>query len=226
MNRFITERNQRRNKRRRWAQLAFALVSLCVIAFAGFVGVKAYQYLNPADKSIPMEEPALDIQLIPPNPFNRTQRALEEINGIVIHNTANPGSTAQNNRDYFASQKTGQGRNTSAHFIVGLEGEIIQLIPTAEWAHASNHRNKDTISIEVTHPKANGKFNDATYDSLVHLVAWLALRNDLQAEDVIRHYDVNGKVCPAYYVHSPEAWEQFRKDVQRSIDMHYLPIAQ
>lgn len=33
---------------------------------------------------------------------------------------------------------------------------------------------------------------------------------DLAPADVIRHYDVTGKVCPKYYVDHPEAWEDFR----------------
>ena len=32
-------------------------------------------------------------------------------------------------------------------------------------------------------------------------------------KDVIRHYDVSGKVCPKYFVEDPEAWEQFLEDV-------------
>ena len=43
----------------------------------------------------------------------------------------------------------------SAHFLIGLEGEIIQCIPLNEKSSATNDRNRDTISIEVCHPDAN-----------------------------------------------------------------------
>ena len=46
--------------------------------------------------------------------------------------------------------------------------------------------------------------------SLRRLTAWLCEEFDLAPADVIRHYDVTGKVCPKYYVDHPEAWEDFR----------------
>ena len=58
-----------------------------------------------------------------------------------------------------------------------------------------------------------GKFTDATYGSLVHLVTWLMGRYDLTTDDVIRHYDVTGKACPKYYVENEAAWEQFKSDL-------------
>ena len=33
------------------------------------------------------------------------------------------------------------------------------------------------------------------------------------SQDIIRHYDVTGKICPKYYVDNPEAWDGFRADV-------------
>ena len=35
---------------------------------------------------------------------------------------------------------------------------------------------------------------------------------NLEAKDVIRHYDVTGKLCPKYYVENPMAWESFLLD--------------
>ena len=91
--------------------------------------------------------------------------------------------------------------------------EIIQCIPCNEIAYASNERNADTISIECCIPDDTGKFTDATYGSLVHLVTWLMGRYDLTTDDVIRHYDVTGKACPKYYVENEAAWEQFKSDL-------------
>ena len=80
-------------------------------------------------------------------------------------------------------------------------------------AYASNNRNSDTVSIECCHPDESGKFTDATYKSLVQLVAWLSQKFGLDTDDIIRHYDVTGKDCPKYFVENVEAWEQFKKDV-------------
>ncbi|MBQ4315113.1 MAG: N-acetylmuramoyl-L-alanine amidase, partial [Lentisphaeria bacterium] len=99
-----------------------------------------------------------------------------------------------------------------------LDGEIVQCVPTAEIAYASNDRNLDTVSIETCHPDESGQYTDATYDSLVHLTAWLCKKFDLTSEQVIRHYDVTGKICPRYFVEDESAWEQFKVDVEKKIN--------
>ena len=162
--------------------------------------------------------PPLDVQLLTPNPYSRPQLKLEQVKGIVIHYTANPGTSAQANRDYFEGLKDGQGTSASSHFIVGLEGEIIQCVPTAEEAYASNNRNVDTLSIECCHPDESGQFKDVTYQSVIQLTGWLCVRYYLSPEDVIRHHDVTGKECPKYFVDHEDAWEQFRADVKDKIE--------
>ena len=159
--------------------------------------------------------PERDIQLLTPNPYSRPQYALEEVHDIVIHYVGNPNTTAQQNRDYFESLKDGS-RSASSHFVVGLEGEIIQCISCSEWCYASNQRNYDTIAIEVCHPDETGKFNDSTYRSVVDLTAWLCKAFEIGPKHVIRHYDVTGKKCPKYYVEHEDAWEQMLADIEES----------
>ncbi len=152
----------------------------------------------------------VDQQIIKVDGDSRRGVMLEGVRDIVIHYVGNPGTTAQQNRDYYASRSS----SVSSHFIIGLKGEIIQCIPLHEKSSASNHRNKDTISIEVCHPDASGKFTDAAYQSLVKLTAWLCETCDLDSDDIIRHYDVTGKQCPLYFVTHEDAWEHFKKDVE------------
>lgn len=121
------------------------------------------------------------------------------------------------NRDYFEGLKDAHTTKASSHFIVGLEGEVVQCIPTTEIAYASNDRNGDTISIECCHPDDTGAFNTVTYQSMVQLTAWLCNRFGLTSQDAIRHYDVTGKICPKYFVEHEDAWEQFKADVQQQI---------
>lgn len=161
--------------------------------------------------------PEMDVQLLDVNEYSRPGIALQDINGIVIHYTANPGSSAQANRNYFQGLKDSHETKASSHFVVGLDGEIIQCIPSNEISYASNDRNSDTLSIECCHPDETGKFTDATYASVINLTAWLCVRFDLTGQDVIRHYDVTGKLCPLYFVEHEDAWEQFRKDVDTRI---------
>ena len=52
--------------------------------------------------------PPLDVQLLTVNDYSRPAIPLEQINGIAVHYTANPGATAQQNRDYFENLKDSQ----------------------------------------------------------------------------------------------------------------------
>lgn len=168
-------------------------------------------------------QPKLDVQLLTPNPYSRPQKALEKVNGIVVHYTANPGTSARQNRDYFNGLAETKKTKASSHFVIGLEGEIVQCIPCNEISYASNNRNSDTISVECCIEDETGKFNDSTYQSLIELTTWLMGRYDLSADDVIRHYDVTGKKCPLYFVEHEDAWEQFHKDLDTYIEENGVP---
>ena len=79
--------------------------------------------------------PYIDVRLLTPNAYSRPQIAMEEIRYIAIHYTANPGATAVDNRNYFENLATTQETKVSSHFVVGLEGEVVQCIPTAEMSY-------------------------------------------------------------------------------------------
>lgn len=164
------------------------------------------------------QQPELDVELLTINEYSRPAMALEQVNGIVIHYTANPGTTAIQNRSYFENLAETHETKASSHFVIGLEGEIVQCIPCNEISYASNDRNYDTISIECCIEDETGKFNGNTYNSLIKLTTWLMGRYDLSSEDVIRHYDVTGKNCPKYYVEHEEAWDTFKDDLLNYIE--------
>lgn len=166
--------------------------------------------------------PYIDVELLTPNEYSRPQIAIDSVNYIAIHYTANPGASAIANRNYFENLSQTHQTKASSHFVVGLEGEVVQCIPTAEISYATNERNVDTISIENCHPDETGMFNDATYDSVVKLTAWLCTRFGLTEENVIRHYDVTGKNCPKYYVENPDAWEKMKSDIADRIQEDYI----
>lgn len=149
-------------------------------------------------------------QFLTVNPYSRSGKSLNKVKGIVVHYTGNPGTSAKNNRNYFESLKDKHTTKASSHFIIGLNGEIIQCIPLNEIAYASNNRNKDTISIECCHPDKSGRFTNATYESLQKLVSSLMKTYSLEKDDIIRHYDVTGKNCPKYFVTYPQKWEEFK----------------
>ena len=220
--RILLSRAKRRKQLRQHLILGFvalAAIFLFVFGVWHYAKSKTKSAANDANadqvtsKLYIADRPELDVQLLPVNKYSRPGTALETVKGIVVHYTGNPGTTAQQNRDYFAGLAETGETSASSHFVVGLSGEIVQCIPCNEISYASNNRNKDTISIECCIEDDTGKFNEQTYQSLVKLVTWLMGRYDLETDDVIRHYDVTGKQCPKYFVEHPKAWKQFKKDL-------------
>ena len=215
----MPEPYRRRRRRRRTAPgpavpLLLGAVLLCLTAAVAWVLLS--RGLPAEDIEVPGY---VERDYLPVNPYSRPGEALDKIDGVVIHYVGNPGTTAHANRNYFESLSSGEeGTYASSHFVVGLDGEVIQCVPLTEIAYASNSRNEDTVSIEVCHPDETGEFSHVTYDRTVELTAWLCREFRLDPEtDVIRHYDVTGKECPRYYVEHPEAWDAFRADVSAAI---------
>ena len=231
-----TERSQRNKKtgnsgsgerRNRSGKGVSFLTLLLVLVLGAGAGLGGGYYLWGWERPYTVDLKAVEVpdyveqDFIRKNIFSRPDVGRQKVDKIVIHYVANPGSTAKNNRDYFDSladqdpQKSGS--SASSHFVVGLEGEVIQCIPVSEIAYANAPLNNTTVAIEVCHPDDSGKFNDATYKSVVDLTAFLCRQLKLTPKDVIRHYDVNGKLCPKYYVENEDAWEQFLKDVKAAM---------
>ena len=224
----LRRKKKRKNRRKRYDMsrvwMALGLLALVLLVIVGVTGHQKNKAVS-ADSPVTLSEvdenrPELDVELLTVNPYSRPGTALEKVNGIVIHYTANPGATAIANRNYFENLKDTHTTKASSHFVVGLEGEIVQCIPTAEIAYASNDRNSDTISIECCYKNEDGSFEQATYDSVIRLTAWLCEKFGLTSEDVIRHYDVTGKLCPLYYVEHEDAWTQFKKDVDTYLQVY------
>ncbi len=200
-------------KIKRWVWL-FLLIAIITLLSAGI-----YNLFFPNTRRVEKAEELVmpewvDKDYIHIHSTARTGIKLNDIKNIVIHYVGNPNTTAKNNRDYFDNPKT----NVSSHFIVGLNGEIIQCVPLSERSAASNNRNKDTISIETCHPDDSGKFNKDTYNSLIKLIAFLCEELYLDENDVIRHYDITGKNCPKYYVENDNAWQEFKKDIKDALN--------
>lgn len=196
-------------KYRRRRQLLAIIVLIIVIALVHGIGQRVIPEHRVSRLGGLAAPSWVQQEFIREDGHSRSGKELTAVNDIVIHYVGNPGTTAQANRDFFDSDAS----NVSSHYVIGLDGEIIQCLPLDERSAASNNRNPDTVSIEVCHPDSTGKFNDATYRSLVKLTAWLCDEAGLSSDHVIRHYDVTGKICPKYFVDHEDAWEQFKSDV-------------
>lgn len=111
---------------------------------------------------------------------------------VTVHNTGNPDTTAQNNRDYFSGHPSAQ---VSAHYVVD-DTEAIRCIPEDEVAwHAGQAANGSSLSIEVcefTDPARQAAANL----NAARLVADILRRYGWWLEQVRTHRDWTGKYCP------------------------------
>jgi N-acetylmuramoyl-L-alanine amidase len=168
--------------------------------------------------------------LLTVNPFSRPGKKLAGVKAIVIHWVANAGSTAIQNRDYFESLKRqslndASARFASAHFIVGISGEVVQCVPCEEMAYhvgaktytpealgrLGHYPNNCTIGIELCHPKADVKFSAETLQAAQELCAPLCVQFGLDpAIDIWTHCGVTKKVCPKWFVDHPEEFHTFK----------------
>lgn len=214
-------KKRQRRKRIKRAMLIFIPV---LLVFFGCYFVSKMNFGSKSAISSPVDYQGLSKQQFENHPkwtedflttnlYSRPGYELSEVKNIFVHYVANPGTTAKQNRDYFNNLGSTGERSASAHFIIDIDGEIIQCVPLNEIAYAVADSNYESISIECCHPDADGKFTQNTYDSLLELLRWLLDVYDLSSQDVLRHYDSNGKMCPLYYVEHEDAWEQLKADI-------------
>ena len=119
----------RRRKKRRRLNSRFLVLCLALIFLLAGMALWLTRDRGPeaADVAVPdyVEQDYLTV-----NEWSRPGTELERINGVVIHYVGNPGTTARANRNYFESLSSGvEGTYASSHFVVGLEGEVIQCVP-------------------------------------------------------------------------------------------------
>lgn len=142
---------------------------------------------------------------------------------IVIHYTASLGG-AEANCKYFQSNY----RGASAHYFVGHAGEVWQCVLDKDesWhcgAARYKHpycRNSNSIGIEMccrqNISNRTWYFEEATIKATVELVKELMKKYNIPVSNVIRHYDVTGKMCPEPYVRDTAAWNTFKASLTAS----------
>lgn len=150
-------------------------------------------------------------------------RNTADIKYIVIHYTANDGDTDEGNGNYFANNVVG----TSAHYFVD-DDSITQSVPDnrVAWSVGGNKypntkgaayygkcTNNNSVSVELCDTKKNGvyDFTEATLKNAADLVRLLMKKYSVPIDRVIRHYDVNGKICPKLFVENEKAWKEFKE---------------
>ena len=158
----------------------------------------------------------MTITQMPCNQGNYTAKRTGAIRYLVVHYTGAPG-TARNNGAYFASRGD---IGASAHYFVDAL-DIVQSVPDSgrAWhcgAAVYKHpecRNDNSIGVELccyTNGDGTWYFAPGTVDNAVQLVRCLMAQYGIDIDNVVRHYDVTGKVCPEPFVRDASAWAEFK----------------
>ena len=137
---------------------------------------------------------------------------------IVIHSTANPKSTAQNERDNLANNfrynSKGSKVKVSFHSAVD-DNEVVECIPISEGAyHTGNYdANREGYSVEICESGDRSK----TIENAVNYVAKLLVEHNLEVGCLRRHKDFTGKNCPRIF--SDNEWSEFKQMVQNKMEL-------
>lgn len=159
----------------------------------------------------------------PASDTNYSLRTSGKIKYIVIHYVGAAGSAADNARYFHLHEYLG----SSAHYFVGNKSEGGRIYKSVDPKYRAWHcgtngtyrhpecRNENSIGVELCCKKVNGEwiFEDETVTSAVCLVRELMKIYGVSPENVIRHYDVTGKVCPAPFVYDENRWQSFKRRI-------------
>lgn len=152
--------------------------------------------------------------------FSDANRGKGQIKYLVKHFVGATGG-AEANCNYFYNTY----RGASAHFFIGHNGEIWQCVEENDiaWhcgASSYKHkecRNSNSIGVELCVKKdKNGKwyYTEETKKAAVQLFAYLMDKYDIDADHVLRHYDVTGKTCGEPDVRSGnKVWKKFKDEI-------------
>lgn len=158
------------------------------------------------------------------------KRSTSAIKYIVLHYTGNDGDRDESNATYF----TGANRNASAHYFVD-DDSITQSVQDnyIAWSvgggimdkgssyYAKGGKcygkctNSNSISIEMCDTTKDGKHNLSvkTRANAIDLARTLIKKYNIPKSNVIRHFDVNHKLCPLYFVANEKSWTSFRDEI-------------
>ena len=150
-------------------------------------------------------------------PYNRRPGLLLAPEYITIHSTGNPSSTARNERAWLTNPVN--DRTASWHICID-ENEAIEAVPLGEVAwHAGDGGNgpgnRKSIAIEICESGNRAK----TLENAAALTATFLQERNWKAEQLRRHFDWSGKLCPRILMADNWAgWENFKSEVQKHLD--------
>ena len=173
----------------------------------------------------------MDIKELLAHASNYSKGRHTAIKFLVLHYSANNGDTALGNCKYFS----GANRNASAHYFVDEKGVYRSVRDmNVAWHCGSMNgykhkycRNTNSIGIEMcSRIDSNGKFyiKEETIANAIELTKFLMEKYDIPVENVIRHYDVTGKMCPKPFVEDEKLWLDFKDRLEEEEVKRYNTI--
>lgn len=156
------------------------------------------------------------------NQFSRCGRKLASVAAIIYHWVANPGTTAQQNRDFFELRKDGKHGYGSAHFIIDNNGSVIRCIPEDEEAYHVGSSQPDPASGTIYTDWARKKFGNYAVDYKV------TSPNRVTIGIELCHLDWNGNFSLACIESArligKQLCEQFKLDPLQDIGTHNMVV--
>ena len=160
---------------------------------------------------------------------NYSYNEKRDIKYIVVHYTAGTTSKKGSALNTVKNVFNKPGANASAHYVVD-NISIVQCVEDKDtaWHCGTNGtyyhkycRNSNSIGIElcsnhdnfVSYEKNTARdkgwyFNPDTLNNGIKLIKYLSKKYNIPKENVLMHYDVTGKICPAPFINNG-GWDNF-----------------
>jgi N-acetylmuramoyl-L-alanine amidase CwlA len=138
--------------------------------------------------------------------FTESNRKSSEIDTLVIHYTGNNGDTAENNGNYFKNNAV----ETSAHYFVD-DTTVVRSVADKNIAWHAGDWDINCRSIGIEIAGSTTECTGKTLENVIALTKGLMKKYNISKERVIRHYDANGKLCPAFWCGSQQKDRLFRE---------------
>jgi V8-like Glu-specific endopeptidase len=146
-------------------------------------------------------------RFVPANARNFTvARGERTIDRVVIHITAG-GSRISGTIGWFQNPDQRNSKDqpirVSSHYIVGRDGEVVQMVRNRDYAHHASQANKRSIGIEHNANKKTGLIpTEEQYAGSARLVAWLCAQYNLpiDREHIVGHQEISPRDnhdCPS-----------------------------
>ena len=145
--------------------------------------------------------------------FTESNRKSSEIDTLVIHYTGNNGDTAENNGNYFKNNVV----ETSAHYFVD-DTTVVRSVADKNIAWHAGDWDINCRSIGIEIAGSTTECTGKTLENVIALTKELMKKYNISKERVIRHYDANGKLCPAFWCGSQQKDRLFREQFWNKLD--------